>query len=303
MSRNLTVPAVLVLATLGRVSAPAAQAPPATDIFLVEIDESNGSLVLSSPQNLTRRPGYDNQPAFTSDGDYILFTSIRDDQADTYRISLATGQIDRVTTTSESEYSPTPIPGGNRFSAVRVEADSTQRLWSFALDGTDPELVLEAVQPVGYHAWGDADLVALFVLGSPPTLQIADVASGGARTVAEDVGRSLHRIPARKAISFVHKVEADDWWIKELDLAMGEIHTIVPTRPGQEDYAWTPGGTLLMGDGARVFAFDPDSDAEWVQVADFTESGISSITRMAVDPSGRRAAIVAVPSVETGGQP
>ena len=34
--------------------------------------------------------------------------------------------------------------GGTRFSVIRVERDSTQRLWSFALDGSDPQLMLAA---------------------------------------------------------------------------------------------------------------------------------------------------------------
>jgi hypothetical protein len=303
MKRNLAVPAILVLATLGRISGAEAQAAPNTDIFLVQVDQSGGSLLITSPVNLTSRPGYDNQPAFTPDGTAILFTSVLDDQADTYRVDLATGQVDRVTRTPESEYSPTPMPGGARFSAVRVEADSTQRLWSFALDGTDPQLLLEDVMPVGYHAWSDAGVVALFVLGSPPTLQVADIASGEARTVQESVGRSLHRVPGKNAISFVHKLGPDDWWIKELDLATGDVRSLARTRRGVEDYAWTPGGTLLMGDGARVFALDPESGSGWVQVADLEGSGLGSITRMAVDPSGKRAAIVAVPADPGVAQP
>jgi hypothetical protein len=37
MKRNLAVPAILVLATLGRISGAEAQAAPNTDIFLVQV--------------------------------------------------------------------------------------------------------------------------------------------------------------------------------------------------------------------------------------------------------------------------
>ncbi|MDX1675452.1 MAG: hypothetical protein R3314_11715, partial [Longimicrobiales bacterium] len=145
-----------------------AQTP--TDIYLLPLDrQEDGRLVAAGePRPVTDRDGYDNQPHFTPDG-RLLYTSIRDGQADTYLYDPATGETTRVTTTPESEYSPTPIPGSDRFSVVRVEADSTQRLWSFAPDGSRPRLVLEDVAPVGYHAWSD-DRVALFVLGDPPTL-------------------------------------------------------------------------------------------------------------------------------------
>src|SRR6267378_1894361 len=95
------------------------------------------------------------------------------------------------------EYSPTPLPDGKGFSVIRVEADSTQRLWAFDRDGSRPRLVLDSIKPVGYHAWADAHALVLFVLGSPPTLQIADAGSPGARgeVLAHDIGRSLQRIP------------------------------------------------------------------------------------------------------------
>ena len=43
----------------------------------------------------------------------------------------------RVTNTPESEYSPTVTPDGAHISVIRVEADGTQRLWRFTLDGRD----------------------------------------------------------------------------------------------------------------------------------------------------------------------
>src|SRR6266550_6831098 len=130
-----------------------AQGPPSTDIFLVPLSIEDGRPVVGMPINVTNRPGYDNQPSFTPDGRAFLFTSIHDGgQSDIYRYDLASKQITRVTTTPESEYSATVMPGGERFSVVRVETDSTQRLWSFALNGSDPKVVLEALKPVGYSA-------------------------------------------------------------------------------------------------------------------------------------------------------
>ena len=163
------------------------------------------------PLNITDRAGYDNQPSFTSDQKGVFFTSVRDDaQADIYRYDIATKQTTRVTTTApESEYSATPIDGGRAISIVRVERDSAQRLWRFPLDGSAPSVILERVRPVGYHAWADDHTLALFVLGSPNTLQLADTRSGAAETLASGIGRSLHRIPGTNRISFVRKVAPD----------------------------------------------------------------------------------------------
>ena len=193
------------LATVLTASTLAAQAgPPATDIYLVRLRGAGGGAISDPPVNLTQRAGYDNQPAFTADGRALLYTSIRDDgQADTYRLDLASRTSTRLTDTPESEYSPTPMPAGGGFSVVRVERDSAQRLWAFNAEGRAPVLLLPGIAPVGYHLWLDDHTLALFVLGSPNSLQIADTQLGTGRTIAHDIGRSLQRVPGSSRFSFL----------------------------------------------------------------------------------------------------
>jgi hypothetical protein len=61
------------------------------------------------------------------------------------------------------------MPDGVHFSTVRVEADSAQRLWKFALRGDEsPTLLIEKIQPVGYHVWAsDVTLGGRVARGSP----------------------------------------------------------------------------------------------------------------------------------------
>jgi dipeptidyl aminopeptidase/acylaminoacyl peptidase len=270
----------------------AAPGLPATDIFLLDLEESGGEIRVGAVVNLTDRAGYDNQPAFAPDGQGVLYTSIREDgQADIYRYDIARRSAQRLTRTPESEYSPTPTPDGRGISVVRVEMDSTQRLWRFDSEGRNPRLVLEGVRPVGYHAWGDEHTLALFVLGEPPTLQIADTRTGRADAVAENTGRSLHRVPGRRAISFVHKQADGDWWIRALDLDTRRITPIAQTLLDVEDYAWTPGGALLMGQGSVLYRWNAEVE-EWWEVADLEAAGVRGITRLAVSPRGDRLALV-----------
>jgi len=107
----------------------AAQEAPGTDIFLVSVRMSEGQLKVGHAVNITDRKGYDNQPSFLSDGWSLLYTSMRGGQSDIYRYSIRDRSTQQVTDTpNESEYSPTIVPGGDAFSVIRVEADSTQRL-------------------------------------------------------------------------------------------------------------------------------------------------------------------------------
>lgn len=292
-------PRVLLGLALAAVSLTGSQAPPSTDIFLAELRARSprDRVDVGAPVNATHRTGYDNQPFFTPDGRGFLYASVTDGQADIWRYDIAAGRGMPVTTTPESEYSPTPLPDGSGFSVVRVEADSTQRLWRFDWDGGHSALVLAGVKPVGYHAWGDAHTVALFVLGQPATLQVADLRTGTAAPVAKDIGRGVQRIPGvdPPAISFVQKGAPPDsvWTVAELDLTTRRIRTLVRTLPGVDQYAWTPAGVLLMAKGAKLYQWSPARGPEWEEVADFTALGLERITRLAVSRRGDRLALVA----------
>jgi hypothetical protein len=202
----------------------------------------------------------------------------------------------RVTATAESEYSPTPIPGTSHFSVVRVEADSTQRLWRFDGDGGSPLLLLPDVAPVGYHAWANDRLVALFVLGEPATLWLADIVTGEAELIASDIGRSLQRIPGREAVSFTVREARDDTrWFAELDARSRSVRRVAPLRAGEGDHAWTPSGVLLTTWGDGLWAWPPD-DSGWKAVASLAAMGIARATRLAVSPAGDRLAVVGEPA-------
>lgn len=277
---------------------PSPAPPPNTDVFVVDLKGGGGALRLGQPAAVTTWDGYDNQPSFTPDGRALLYTSIRaDSQADIYRYDLRGRSTARLTETRESEFSPTVTPDGRFFSVVRVEADGTQRLWKFPLAaaaGGAPALVLEKVKPVGYHAWIDERRLALFVLGEPNTLQLAEVGAERAEVVERNIGRALHRVPRGGGeFSFVHKVSGGEWYVKGFDPKTRAARILVKTLTGSEDLAWTPGGVMLMAKDSKLFAFDPARDKEWREVADFAASGLRSITRLAVSPKGDRLALVA----------
>jgi hypothetical protein len=270
-------------------------APPAPDIYVAELTVNRTTAHVGVPMNITDRAGYDNQPSFASDGASVFFTSVRDDaQADIYRYDVRTGATSRVTVTApESEYSATPIDGGRAISVVRVERDSAQRLWRFPLDGAAPTVILERVRPVGYHAWVDEHSVALFVLGSPNSLQIADTRRGTADTLTTGIGRSLHRIPGSSRVSFVRKVSATEWWIESLDPKTRAMERLIRLPDGVEDYAWLGDGSVVCGRGSRLLRWSREGADEWRELADFSGVGIEGITRLAVSPRGDRIAFVA----------
>jgi len=291
--------AALLLA--GASSLFAQAAPPATDIFLAPVRMERGNLVVGTPVNVTARPGYDNQPSFTPDSRALLFTSVRGDaQADIYRYDLATKATSRVTATPESEYSATVFGNNSRFSVIRVEADSTQRLWSFRLDGTDPRLVFERIKPVGYHAWVDTTTVAMFLLGRPNALVLADTRAGAPDTLARDVGRSLLPLPKGNGFSFLQHAKDSSWILTAVErFGSGRTATMPLVRmpPGADYIAWIAPAVAITASGTKLFIWRGANKAtDWTELTDLTKAGLTHISRLALSPDHAWLALVAEPA-------
>lgn len=275
-----------------------AQAPADPDIFLVSLARTGGKLSVTGARNLTSRAGYDNQPNWSRDGRTLFYTSTREDaQADIYRLDPSGNAPPvRVTMTApESEYSATPMPNSNAISVIRVERDSTQRLWAVQLDNAPSTVILERIKPVGYHTWANDTLLALFVLGSPNTLQLASTTTGRGDTITTSIGRSLHTTRDGQ-VSFVHKVSNEEWWLTLLDPKTRQQKRLVRMPRRVEDYAWTPDGVALIGEGSVLKTFDPQRGGDWEIVADLASYGLTGITRLSVSPRGDAVAVVAVPA-------
>ena len=295
----------LALVGAGFVQAPAppqpapATPPPGTDIYLLPLTGGLGSMPSAKPLPVSVAPGYDNQPSFSPDGGRLLFAANRDGkQMDVFVFDRATSRVSQLTRTAENENSPTFLPAGigdaGGFSVVRTEPDKTQRLWRFDAQGSNPQVVLTDVKPVGYHAWVDRDLLALFVLGPPATLRIASVSTGKAETAADNIGRSLHRIPGTRIVSFVHREPSGEFWVKQIDIDSKKIEPLVKAVEGSSDrdMAWLPDGkTMLMSSGTKVFSWTRGA-ASWSEVFDSASLKLGAITRLAVAPKGDAIAIV-----------
>jgi hypothetical protein len=148
---------------------------------------------------------------------------------------------------------------------------------------------------VGYHAWMDNSHLALFVLGKenkPNTLHYLRLPTKTDTIIAENIGRSLHKVPGENAFTFVHKVTESKWFIKKYNPRKSIISVITATVPDSEDMCWTPDGRILMSANTKIFWMDPKKDKTWKEVRVNSGEPLKGVTRLAVSADGKRIAIV-----------
>jgi hypothetical protein len=268
-----------------------AQDLPSAQVWLARI--ANG--IPTEPLRISPEKGYHNQPMFSPDNLFVYFTSEQaDGQTDIARYRIEDGELDLVIQSPESEYSPTPIPGRNAVSVIRVELPGQeQRLWSLPLDNGTPELLMPDVEPVGYHTWIDAGSVAVFMLGESFTLHRASIGPGPSEFLADNIGRTLRLNPLNGNVLFVDK-NTSPWSIASINPQTRAKVSVISLFPGIEDFEADPTGRLWMGYKSKLYLSQPEN-RNWRLVADFRADGFNNITRLASSPDGQYLAIIDSP--------
>jgi len=268
-----------------------ARQPPGTEIFLFDLKVSQNNIILSNPQNITNRVGYDNQPYFHPEKPIVYYSAADESgRTDIMVYNYKTGERKKLTDTPEREYSPTVTPDGKFISYIIQRDNGAQDLGMYPIDGGEPVIIIDNLT-VGYHAWITDDLLVLFVLGRPNTLRLYSVSDKKDLILAENIGRSLHRIPGTNDISFIDKQGAE-WQIKRYNSKNGTIETVTPTLPNREDMAWTTDGKILMSDGKKLFFVNPGEHSSWREATLPKMIAPQGISRLAINTTLSKIAIV-----------
>jgi hypothetical protein len=259
---------------------------PQSDLILFDFKKVNSEYFITNGRLLNKfnLDNYNNQPSlFNAQNVYFSAAKEGDAQTDIYAIDLLRKKFWQVTDTPDGEYSPTLMPTKRHFSViVQEDITNTQRLWQFPIDqsnlGSD---IFPGITGVGYHCWINREEAAMFIVGSPNKLIIANRNTQEQRTVIEDIGRGM-RANKRGLLYFIHKINDDNWIIKRYDPGNNKISTIVSTPGKSEDFELMPDETLIMAVGSELFAFNPDFSTEWIKVGSLESWNIEKITRLSI---------------------
>lgn len=262
-----------------------------TEVYLFDLAIDGESWTLSNPQNISQNEGYDNQPSFSPDGSTLYYTSNRDGETDLVAFEIETGNKTWLTNTeSRSEYSPTVTPDGEHISFITLSSDGIQEFREIHVNSGE-ETLIENDPIIGYFVWIDEVSYLCFVLATedqPSTLQIHNTETGERKILGENPGRSFHKIPGAKAVSFIQTIEEEPvvfaYYIENESRQM--VHS---TLEDSQDMVWLPNGDIIMGSGSTLYI---SSNENWKELINLSSFSLSGITRMAVHPGGTKIAIV-----------
>ena len=264
-----------------------------TEIFLLDISESGGNILLSNPKNITNRRGYDNQPFFHPNQPLLYYTAMQDGQTDIWSYNLKTGVGLQVTNTVDSEYSPTVTPDKKYLSCiVQRKSNGDQDLVKYNFKNpTETQMIFESQKTgkIGYQAWLNKNELITFVLGAPQTLHYQNLTVKKNAIIAPNIGRSLHLIPKQNKFSFVQQID-EKWLIRSFNSQKNTITDIAESHPDSEHYnAWLSENTILESRNTDIFAYDTIT-SQWQKVKLSENLPKKKISRMAV--KGNKIAIV-----------
>lgn len=265
-----------------------------TDVFIADITFAHGQYTIQNPINITNRKGYDNQPYFNTDSSGVFFTSQFDSQTDIMFYDIKSRQKINISNTKDtSEYSPTPFLLGEKISFIKVEEDNTQRLWSMDIHKANPKqsLLNRHIKPVGYHAWGKQNDLALFVLGEPMMLQyIANVKQASGKVVANNIGRTIRYNATLSAFSFT---ESDQHVLSTYNPTSDMVTAYRPLPNATQDYEWLTDKTVVVGNGSTLQTWSIDQPTQpWQTIAEMAPVCNTQISRLAISNDTKKIAFV-----------
>jgi hypothetical protein len=267
-------------------------AQPGTEILLFDVKTKNGKMILSNPRNITNHIGYDNQPSFHPEKPIIYYASANDEgRTDIVQYNYKTNKHKAITKSDEREYSPTVTPDKKFISCILQRDSGAQDLVKYPIEGGDPQVLIDD-EIVGYHVWIESNKVLVFTLPQPFKLLQIDLEKKTKFVVAENIGRSLHRIPKEDAISYTQKVADNHFNILRYN-PTDNTRVVISSelRNSDGDMCWTSSGKILATLGNKIIMLD-ELENSWKEVELRSENKTNGFTRLTMSPDGKTLAVV-----------
>lgn len=253
---------------------------------------------------------YSNQPYFF-DSQHLYFTQAEisetptanttelAQQMDIFVYQLSEQSMKNVTNSSESEYSPTPVPNSQDMSVIRVNAENKQELWTIDTSGQLKTHLVPAIEPVGYQVWLNAEELLLFVLGEPHSLQRVNIKTPNAQGEVVDthIGASLFQF--EQSDWFLYSKNTDTNMLKAYNAAQGTSQDVTELPAGSVYFSVGATGHVMTSDGNTLYHRQIikkgkrlQAQGTWTPIKIEGEACQNGISRTAISHFGDKVALV-----------
>jgi hypothetical protein len=274
------------------------------DIYLIDIKKHEvGNITFEKAVNISNHAGYDNQPSFGTDQNFIYFTSMTPDTTTDISIySISENKISNtIPSPKTSEYSPTAI-SSLQILTVKVEKDKqTQRIWK---ESTKPkwssQVFLKKVDSVGYFCLLPDNRIAAFILSSKNEmaheLRLIDTKSQKETFIDDSIGRCIRLAPDSSAIVYVKKKADGKHTLMRYNFHNSSVTELCETIEGAEDFLFYDNMRIWMAKDNVLYEYWMAAKfPHWSEKKEFSETNahLKTITRMNLSPDKTRLVLVA----------
>jgi ketosteroid isomerase-like protein len=279
-----------------------------SEVWVGALDMSGDRFAVSNLVNISKHPGYDNQPAFFADG-RLVFTSqiaVLDESGHAVQARI----YDFANGTSAA------IPGALGFSPTPTADGSLMllregKVWLHETSGK--EHTLTETNDAGYFSRFDDRTWVLYMNDKQRRIVIYDATTKALDTIAVGSATAPFRIPGKRAVTFVavepfpapegeavKTAPPRTLVLRRLDLDDRKVTTLA-TIPfaTSGSHVWTSRNTILMASGHTIYEWNPARPDDWRTAAQFDNPELQGLTRIALSPRGDRIALVSTPRDET----
>jgi len=276
-----------------------------SEVWVGSLDMSGGRFAVSNLVNISRHPGYDNQPAFFADGKLVFTSQIA--------VLDETGHAVQAVIHDFAKGTSTPVPGALGFSPTPAADGSLMLLREGHVVLHDPsgkETQLTETKDAGYFTRFDEQTWVLYMNDKQRRIVMYDPKTKALDTMALGSITAPFRIPGKRAVSFV-SVEPfpapegvapppRKLFLRQFSLDDRQVTTLASISfPTSGSHVWTSRGTLLIASGHTIYEWNPAKPDDWPIAATFDDPELQGLTRIAISPRGDRIALVSTPRDET----
>ncbi|HEV7488110.1 MAG TPA: nuclear transport factor 2 family protein [Thermoanaerobaculia bacterium] len=276
-----------------------------SEVWVGSLDMSGGRFAVSNLMNISKHPGYDNQPAFFPDGKLVFTSQIA--------VLDETGHAVQAVIHDFAKGTSTPVAGALGFSPTPAADGSLMLLRDGHVvlhDASGKETQLTETKDAGYFARFDEQTWVLYMNDKQRRIVMYDPKTKALDTMALGSITAPFRIPGKRAVTFVavEPFPAPDGvaapprklFLRQLNLDDRQTTTLAAISfETSGSHVWTSRGTLLMASGHTIYEWNPAKPDDWRTAVTFDDPELQGLTRIAISARGDRIALVSTPRDET----